>query len=740
MKKTLLPIIIIGAISFSTIMYGQVGVNTAIPKSTLDITAKNATGSSKNTDGLLIPRLDRQRALSMTSIEPSTLIYINNISTGTATGQASNIDSTGFYYFDGSTSKWTKLSTSDVTSNTTANNGLTKTQDNLQLGGTLIKNTDIATAGFDATFSGSGKLGIGTSSPVPDSKVNIQGGPLNIGNILQYAGGLQVKNQDATKPILITYDAGNKETLRIQENGNMGIGTTAPTEKLDVNGNVKFRAVPNSASVVNTDRVMILGNDGVAKKVPVEAIYPPSQMDTNIYNTNGTLTSSRVVSMANNPLIFRNGIEANLFFERSGTGNLQRSQNVANLYTSGYVGNSNKLLSGISTYYQGDGTNTKSSMKFSVNGGSSNNLVLDTNDNVGIGTDNPTQKLEVNGNVKFNAVPNSASVVNTDRVMILRNDGVAKKVPVEAIYPPSQMDTNIYNANGTLTSSRVVSMANNPLIFRNGSEANLYFERSGTGNLQRSQNVANLYTSGYVGNSNKLLSGISTYYQGDGTNTKSSMKFSVNGGSSNNLVLSTNDNVGIGTGSPTQKLDVDGNARLRNVPNGNLNAPDRYVAIDGNGNLKKVDIDLPAFGLYSQSNSTVTRYADNVARPLVINDYTRINANYVTRIDGNTFRAEKDGIYTIEVWAYYSNIPPVDGPGGDVTRGCSMQLELPSGGTVQKVGDKWADNTGTNGFTRTKRLQNGAIFSVSTRCVRSGSQTYQTAPGSSIMVTYLPSN
>ena len=82
MEKKLLPL---AAILLGSIMFGQVGINTTAPKSTLDIIAKTPTGSTTNADGVLIPRVDRQRALSMISVEPSTLIYVNDVSTGSAT-------------------------------------------------------------------------------------------------------------------------------------------------------------------------------------------------------------------------------------------------------------------------------------------------------------------------------------------------------------------------------------------------------------------------------------------------------------------------------------------------------------------------------------------------------------------------------------------------------------------------------------------------------------------------------
>ncbi|UTX48884.1 hypothetical protein [Chryseobacterium sp. MA9] len=96
-------------------IYAQIGINTPVPKATLDIIAKIGTGTSSNPEGILIPRVDRERAQSMIGVEVSTMLYIDNVSTGTQTGTAINIDAPGYYYFNGSS--WAKLSISAGSTN-----------------------------------------------------------------------------------------------------------------------------------------------------------------------------------------------------------------------------------------------------------------------------------------------------------------------------------------------------------------------------------------------------------------------------------------------------------------------------------------------------------------------------------------------------------------------------------------------------------------------------------------------
>jgi hypothetical protein len=75
---------------------------------------------------------------------------------------------------DPTTGRLKKVSMAMVGANSfTADNGLTKTASNVQLGGTLLKNTNIAQASFNLTTTGAGNVGFGTSTP--NSKLTVAG-------------------------------------------------------------------------------------------------------------------------------------------------------------------------------------------------------------------------------------------------------------------------------------------------------------------------------------------------------------------------------------------------------------------------------------------------------------------------------------------------------------------------------------------------------------------------------------
>lgn len=242
MRKKLLPLTLL--FTFCK-MYSQVGVNTTTPAATFDITAKNATGASTNVDGVLITRLDRQRAQSMTGVPVSTLVYVNSIATGSQTGNAINIDTVGYYYYNGTA--WVKLHnpTNSIAANIyNADGTLTGNRTVSQAGNTLAF-TGTATNAFsvdNTTFSvdaANNRVGVGTSSPdtkltisTPDGSfgLNHTNGTINLKTYIGSGAGY-LGTTTANDLSLIT---NNTVRMTATSTGSVGVGTPTPSATLDV--------------------------------------------------------------------------------------------------------------------------------------------------------------------------------------------------------------------------------------------------------------------------------------------------------------------------------------------------------------------------------------------------------------------------------------------------------------------------------------------------------------------------
>ncbi|MCK0199152.1 hypothetical protein [Ornithobacterium rhinotracheale] len=111
MKKSIL---LLGSLALSASLYaqsqGKVGINETEPKATLDIKISDANKNSSTKEGILIPRVSRQRAADMGSdVTESTLIYVDDVSNGSLTGTTSLVNEKGFYYFDSKDNRWKKV-------------------------------------------------------------------------------------------------------------------------------------------------------------------------------------------------------------------------------------------------------------------------------------------------------------------------------------------------------------------------------------------------------------------------------------------------------------------------------------------------------------------------------------------------------------------------------------------------------------------------------------------------------
>lgn len=133
------------------------------------------------------------------------------------------------------------------------------------------------------TIDTTGNVGIGTTSPSAklevyngsaliksndDYGLTIDGWGALYGSGIQFAQGGTVRaniqsNYNGSSGTTLQFDAGtsNSEVMRIHTNNNVGIGTTSPAHKLDVNGNIKMT---ETAATTDTDK-FIVSDSGVLK-------------------------------------------------------------------------------------------------------------------------------------------------------------------------------------------------------------------------------------------------------------------------------------------------------------------------------------------------------------------------------------------------------------------------------------------------------------------------------------------
>ena len=118
-------------------------------------------------------------------------------------------------------------------------------------------------------IKGNGNVGIGTNAPgFPLTFSDQLGDKISLSGPSgdHYGFGiqgdlLQIHTKGANSDIAFGYGSSNsfKETMRIKGNGNVGIGTTAPAGKLDVNGDV---AIQGKHAIRGSDTYLRLNEDG----------------------------------------------------------------------------------------------------------------------------------------------------------------------------------------------------------------------------------------------------------------------------------------------------------------------------------------------------------------------------------------------------------------------------------------------------------------------------------------------
>ena len=256
------------------------------------------------------------------------------------------------------------------------------------------------------TIDNSGNVGIGTSTPVYPLVVS-NSGTQGLEFIVGTTNFIQSYNRSTSDYTPLRIDAetiafatnNGSERMRIDSSGNVGIGTSAPAAKLEVAGGSTGLIISNLGDASAYDRVE-LQYSGYNSGTPVFKFRPtqtPGSGIVNSYfrfmNSNGTSTSANNyanVTIDGNVGIGTTAPVTSLSFGEASTGITFLS--TATNFNSGKV-------AGIRGEVGGTGYGNLAFDTFQGGNGGGERMMIRYDGNVGIGTDAPSEKLHVSGNI-----------------------------------------------------------------------------------------------------------------------------------------------------------------------------------------------------------------------------------------------------------------------------------------------------------------------------------------------------
>ncbi|MEM6316046.1 MAG: tail fiber domain-containing protein [Bacteroidota bacterium] len=420
-----------------------------------------------------------------------------------------------------------------------------------------------------------------------------------------------------------------------RDNGRVGVGTTAPSHQLHVNA-----ANPLRLQGLQTDNglteVLVTNANGVIKKTDIENIAPgdddwyevgttsePDNINDNIY------TQGLVGIGTNNPvsrLTINNNIahDANfdysdatlsIFDSNNNGGNTPNgTRDILSLTREGVGGQAfgNRAAFALGRFENvSSNARTQLDIKLTDGGFTQHNTIMSlrSNGNVGFGVTAPVARIDVNGITKSthfemgqsgsyfganlfwqsgtgwtrrNAAQGGFAIRNTNGDFDLRIDDQAATPSVTTrLFVETGGNVGI----GTSTPSQRLDVVGNIEL-----DNNLFM--NGKNTIQSTDNWLRLnqnsqYTSGIYTPSHFRADG-NVIFNENGTNNT----FRVEGDNDANLISTNgvNDRVGIGTGSPSNKLHVKGINPLRLQGLQDDNSLSEVLVTDANGVVKKTDI------------------------------------------------------------------------------------------------------------------------------------------------------
>lgn len=581
----------------------------------------NSTGASPNTSaaldinmtnkGLLIPRValaSTSDAAAITSPATSLLVY----NTGGA------LTPEGYYYNQGTsgTPNWIPFLTNNVNApsawSLTGNTGTTA-------GTNFIGTTDavawvVKTGGTEALrVSSNGNVGISSSGTV-SRRLYLAGGAVtsalggafwidsdntaaanDAGQILLNANGSdsdesRIVMRNNTRGVYASIegvptavsDGGLNfvsrnsgvyvNAMSIINNGNVGIGTTAPGSQLHVNKAYTTNASNTSFKVDVSNTATISGSDAVLRggQFNVTNTQTESGVNSSAYGLDVSLTTGGALTY--------NWLRGGNFWASSSSTSASNQDNIAGVYASGYNNGSGTITSVFGNYTQGfinsSGTVTNLYGTYSraiKNAGATGNitnaygLYAAVNNNHTNGTGAIGSAYALYGAVSRDA--SSASFTDVYGSNILIDATATATNDAYGVYATLAGDAsnNIYafraNIAGNATNDEYG-------IYLSGEDKNYFSNNVGIGVIspQQKLHIANAVTAGTLADAKQVLIGTNEnpdwnlrlgYYQTGASQPFAGVLQSIDGGTGSYLLLNpSGGNVGIGTTSPSQRLDI----------------------------------------------------------------------------------------------------------------------------------------------------------------------------------------
>ena len=356
----------------------NVGIGTSTPNASAQL---DVTSTSK---GLLVPRMTTAQRTAIASPANGLMVYDTNLN--------------AFYFYNGST--WAAVNNSGGGS------------DNWATSGNNIYNSNTGNVGIGSATGIKEKLSVKGNLFVTHTNGNdlVNGGNkavLNLHGANTGSGVINFLKPDTSVAATIYYgnilsqfvlqNGGNSNQLFLRSNGNVGINTGSPSQKLDVDGNIRSRD-----DLVVDSNVTIKGKAEVTGRIEAGGVIETTGglsaiQGAGLYVTGTSLMEGNVTASSN--------------FTSNGTGSFGGNINSNSSMSITDAAAILSLKSNASTekgfvQLSGDdlrvGTFSSNTLgKFQVRTGGADNLTVASNGNVGIGTEAPQSKLHVTGRGLF---------------------------------------------------------------------------------------------------------------------------------------------------------------------------------------------------------------------------------------------------------------------------------------------------------------------------------------------------